>query len=43
MPMLVLVLLGIQLVTGPGIWALDNVIGARSGRIPARRSVITAA
>jgi putative oxidoreductase len=43
MPMLVLVLLGIQFVLGAGAWALDNVIGARTGRIPRRASVITAA
>lgn len=43
MPMLVLVLLGVQFALGAGAWALDNVIGARTGRNPARGSVITAA
>ncbi|MGE0399981.1 MAG: DoxX family protein [Kofleriaceae bacterium] len=43
MPMLVLVLLGVQFALGSGAWAIDNVIGARTGRNPARGSVITAA
>jgi putative oxidoreductase len=42
-PMLLLVLLGIQFVLGAGAWALDNVIGARTGRNVERRSVMTAA
>lgn len=42
-PAMLFVLLGIQFVLGAGAWALDNVIGARTGRNPARGSVITAA
>jgi putative oxidoreductase len=43
MPALMVVLLGIQFVLGAGAWAVDNVIGARTGRNPTRASVITAA
>lgn len=42
-PMLLFLLLGIQFVLGAGVWALDNVIGARAGRNPVRRSVMTSA
>ncbi len=42
-PMLMFVLLGVQVVLGAGAWAIDNVIGARTGRNVERRSVMTAA
>lgn len=43
MPALVVIVLGAIAVLGSGALALDNVIGARAGRIPTRASVITAA